>query len=78
MQPLFIIIVLITLIGAAAAALWLDARQRRIDRQVEIALSKAQSQRAPSIRRVPVESRWLLLHRMANYRAGIPYVVRPQ
>jgi tight adherence protein B len=77
MQPVFIIIDLLLLIGAATVALWLDARRRRIDRQVEIAVSTARSAIAPSIRRAPVESRWLLWHRLANYRAGIPYLVRP-
>ena len=78
MQPFLIIIVLFLLIGAAAGALLLDARQRRIDRQVEIALSTAQSESIPSIRRAPVESRWLFLHRLANYKTGISYDLRPE
>jgi tight adherence protein B len=78
MQLFLIIVVLLLLIGAAAVTLFLDARQRRIDRQVEIALSTAQSESTPSIRRAPVESRWLFLHRLANYRAGIAYDWRPE
>jgi tight adherence protein B len=78
MQPFLFIVLLLLLIGAAAVALLLDARQRRIDRQVEIALSTAQSESIPSIRRSPVESRWLFLHRLANYKTGISYDWRPQ
>lgn len=78
MQQFLVIVVLLMLIGAAAVALLLDARHRRIDRQVEIALAKAQSETTPSIRRARVESRWVFLHRLANYREGIAYAVRPQ
>ena len=56
MQQFLIIFFLLLLIGAAAMTLLLDARQRRIDRQVAIALSASQSVSAPSIRRAPVES----------------------
>ena len=77
MQQILIITVLALLIGAAAMTLFLDTRQRRIDRQVMIALSTSQSESVPSIRRAPVESRWLFFHRLANYRAGITYDLRP-
>ena len=77
MQQFLIILVLLLLIGAAAVTLLLDARQRRIDRQVAIALSTSQSASVPSIRRSQVESRWLFLHRLANYRGGITYDLRP-
>jgi len=78
MMPQFlIIIVLLLLICAAAVTLWLDARQKRIDRQLAIALPTSHSASLPSIRRLQVESRWLFLHRLANYRAGIPYDLRP-
>jgi tight adherence protein B len=72
-QNPIIIVCLVLLIGAAATVLFLDARQRRMDRQVAAALSQAQSVRTPSIRRAQVESRWLLLHRLANYKAGLAY-----
>ena len=78
MQQFLIIIVLLLLIGAAAVTLLLDARQRRIDRQVAIALSTSHSESIPSIRRAPVESRWLFFHRLANYKAGITYDWRPE
>jgi len=78
MQQYLIIIVLLLLTGAAAMTLLLDARQRRIDRQVAIALSTSQSESAPSLLRSPVESRWLFFHRLANYKAGITYDWRPE
>src|SRR5215467_9287523 len=77
-MPEFLIpIVLLLLICAAGMTLLLDARQRRIDRQLEIALPASQSATLLSIRRLQVESRWLFLHRLANYRAGIAYDLRP-
>ena len=77
MPQFLIIIVLLLLMGAAAMTLVLDARQRRIDRQVEIALPTSQAASLPSIRRLQAESRWLFLHRLANYRAGIAYDWHP-
>src|SRR5262245_10654934 len=78
MMPQFlIIIVLLLLMCAAGMTLWLDARQRRIDRQLEIALPTSHSASLPSIRRLQAESQWLFLHRLANYREGIAYDWRP-
>jgi tight adherence protein B len=77
MPEFLIIIVLLLLICAAAVTLWLDARQRRVDRQLEIALPTSQAASLPSIRRLQTESWWLFLHRLANYRAGIAYDLRP-
>jgi tight adherence protein B len=77
MPELSIIIVLLLLICAAAVTLLLDARQRRIDRQLEIALPTSQAASLPSIRRFQAESGWLFLHRLANYRAGIAYHWHP-
>jgi tight adherence protein B len=77
MQQLSIIIVLLLLISAAAVTLVLDARQRRIDRHVAIALSASKSERIPSIRRPQAESRWLWVHRLANYTPGISYAFGP-
>src|SRR6516162_11654552 len=77
-MPEFLIIIdLLLLLCAAVMTLWLDARQRRIDRQVEIALPTSQSASLPSIRRLQAESRWLFLHRLANYKAGIAYDWHP-
>jgi tight adherence protein B len=78
MMPQFlIIIVLLLLMCAAGMTLLLDARQRRIDRQLEIALPTADSASLPSIRRLEAESQWQFLHRLANYNAGIAYDLRP-
>ena len=51
MPEFLTIIVLALLICAAAMSLWLDARQRRIDRQLAIALPTSHSASLPSIRR---------------------------
>ena len=77
MSQFLIIIVLPLLICAAAMTLWLDARQRRIDRQLAIALPTSHSASLPSIRRLKAGSRWLFLHRLANYKAGIVYDWHP-
>jgi tight adherence protein B len=77
MSQILTIVLLLLLIGVAATTLFLDARQRRIDRQVAVALSVARLDSMPSIRRSPVESRWLWLHRLANYKAGITYALAP-
>jgi tight adherence protein B len=66
-----ILIILLLLICAAGITLFLDARQRRIDRQLEIALPSSHSVSLASIRRSQAESRWLLFHRLANYNAGL-------
>src|SRR6516164_645988 len=73
MPQFLIIIVLLLLICAAGMTLLLDARQRRIDRQLAIALPTSHSASLPSIRRLHAESQWLFLHRLANYKAGIAY-----
>src|SRR5215471_6093247 len=77
MPQFLIIIVLLLLLCAAAMTLWLDARQKRIDRQLAVALPTSHSGSLPSIRRLQAESRWLFLHSLANYRAGIAYDWRP-
>lgn len=76
-MPHFIMIVLTLVICAAAITLWLDARQRRMDRQLAIALPTSHSASLPSIRRLEAGSRWLFFHRLVNYRAGIAYAWRP-
>src|SRR5438445_5552613 len=72
-----IIIVLALVICGAAITLWLDARQRRIDRQLAIALPASHSASLPSIRRLEATPRWLFLHRLANYKARIAYAWHP-
>src|SRR5436190_2632715 len=78
MIPSFVInIVLGLLICAAAVSLWLDARERRINRQLAIALPTSDSANLPSIRRLQAGSRGQLLHRLANYNAEIAYAWHP-
>ena len=78
MMPQFLIIIILALvICAAAITLWLDARQRRMDRQLAIALPTSHSASLPSIRRLEAGSRWRFLHGLANYRAGIAYAWHP-
>jgi tight adherence protein B len=72
-----IIGLLLLLVCAAATTLLLDARDRRIDRQLAIALPSSHSASLPSIRRLEASSRWLFLHRLANYRSGIAYDWHP-
>jgi tight adherence protein B len=57
--------------------LLLDARQRRIDRQLGIALPTSHSASLPSIRRLQAGSRWRFLHRLTNYNAEIAYAWHP-
>ena len=71
------IIVLVLLMCAAAMTLWLGARQSRIDRNLAIALPTSDSAGLPSIRRLEAGSRWMFLHRLANYRAGTAYAWHP-
>ncbi|WFU61423.1 type II secretion system F family protein [Bradyrhizobium brasilense] len=71
------LIVLALLICATCITLWLDARQRRMDRQIEIALPMSHVAGLPSIRRAESASRWQVLERLANYLPHIVYVVHP-
>jgi tight adherence protein B len=68
---------LVLLICAAATSLWLDAGQRRIDRQVAKALPISHSVNLPSIRRLEAGSRWQFLFRIIDYKAGIAYAWHP-
>lgn len=78
MIPLSVIVlVLVLLMCAACTSLWLDARQRRIDRQVAMALPASHPASLPSIRRAETGSRSQLLSRLANYRADVPYTWHP-
>ena len=72
-----LVIVLVLLLCASVNTLWLDAGQRRLDRRLEIALPTAEAGALVSIRRAAKASRWNMLHRLANYRSEMVYVVRP-
>ncbi|NEV00851.1 type II secretion system F family protein [Bradyrhizobium uaiense] len=72
-----LIIVLVLLLCATVNTLWLDSRQRRMDRQLEIALPTAEAEALVSIRRAAQTSRWRTFHRFINYNPAMPYPVRP-
>jgi len=72
-----LIVVLVLLLCATANCLWLDARQRRMERQLEIALPMSVVATLPSIRRAARISRWDLLYAIANYRAESVYAWHP-
>jgi tight adherence protein B len=65
------------LMCAAVASLWLDARERRIDRRLAGALPKSDPANLASIRRLETGSRSQFLHRLVNYRPEIVYVLHP-
>jgi tight adherence protein B len=78
MIPPFVInITLALLLCAALLSLWLDARERRMGRQMAKALPTSDLANLPSIRRAETGSRSLFLHRLFNYRAGIVYAWSP-
>lgn len=77
MSQYLTIVVLVLLVCAAAITLWLDARQRRVDRQLAIALPTARLVSGPSIRRQQAGTRGRFLHRMANYRPETSYAWHP-
>lgn len=78
MIPTFVIItVLGLLVCAACTSLWLDGRQRRVDRQLAVALPASHSAGFLSIRRSETGARSDFLHRLANYRPQIPYALHP-
>jgi tight adherence protein B len=78
MIPLSMIItVLALLMGAACVSLWLDARQRRMERQLSIALPVSHPASLPSIRRLETGSRSQSLYRLVNYRPAVVHSWHP-
>src|SRR5258705_3558096 len=77
MSDFLTIIVLVLVICAAAMSLWLDGRERRMGRQLAIALPTSYSASLPSIRRLEAGSRLRFLHRLTNYNAEIAYAWHP-
>ncbi|MGY4406888.1 type II secretion system F family protein [Bradyrhizobium sp. USDA 3315] len=78
MIPLYVIaIVLFLTLAASAISLTLDARERRIDRQVTIAMPASRTAGMTSIRRSETGSRSQLLHSLSNYRAEVVYAWHP-
>lgn len=72
-----IVTVLALAMCAAAISLWLDARERRINRQLAIALPTSHPANLPSIRRLETGSQAQFLNRLSNYNPDIPYVLHP-
>nr|WP_249794695.1 type II secretion system F family protein [Bradyrhizobium sp. Oc8] len=72
-----IVTVLALAMCAAAISLWIDARERRIDRRLSVALPASHPVNLPSIRRLETGSGSLFLHRLANYNPEIPYIWHP-
>ncbi|MBR0690082.1 type II secretion system F family protein [Bradyrhizobium manausense] len=72
-----IAVVLVLLLCATITSLWLDARQRRINRQVAVALPASHPDSLPSIRRLEARSRWVTLQRLANFNPEITYAWHP-
>lgn len=72
-----IVTVLALAMCAAAISLWIDARERRIDRQLAIAMPASHSASLPSLRRLETGSGSVFLHRLANHNPDIPYIWHP-
>lgn len=72
-----IVAVLVLLLGAICVTMWLDAKERRMGRQIDIALPNADPASLTSIRRLETGSRVQLLHRLANYKPTITYAFHP-
>ncbi|MCK1535376.1 type II secretion system F family protein [Bradyrhizobium sp. 171] len=78
MMPEFVIVAVLALaMCAAAISLWIDARERRIDRRLSVALPASHPANLPSIRRLETGAGSLFLHRLANYNSEISYIWHP-
>ncbi|QDW36935.1 pilus assembly protein TadB [Bradyrhizobium sp. KBS0727] len=78
MIPNYVILAILgLLLCAAAVTLWLDARERRMNRQLAIALQTAPTAGWTSIRRTETGARSMLLHRLVNYNPDIVYSWHP-
>jgi len=77
-QFLIIIGILLLLICAAAMTLWLDARQKTHRSSAsDSSTNPPFGEICPPFVGYRPGSRWLFLHRLANYRAGIAYDWHP-
>ncbi|MFB6452390.1 type II secretion system F family protein [Bradyrhizobium tunisiense] len=72
-----IFIVLVLLLCATIASLWLDARERRFDRQLTAVLKNTAAESLPTIRRSGTAPRSQLIYLLANYRPGLTYSLHP-
>ncbi|WP_027525453.1 type II secretion system F family protein [Bradyrhizobium sp. Ec3.3] len=73
----WIVINLVLLMCAGATTLWLDGREKRMDRQLTTALRASSASSLPSIRRLETGSSWQLLHSLSNYRPEVVYAWHP-
>ena len=56
----------------------LDARQKRINRQLAIAMpASPTASNAPSLRRQQTHTRWQSVQRLLKYDSGVVYDIRP-
>lgn len=78
MQTQLVVILLLLVLGAGGVTLFLDARQKRVDRNVQTALPTTHADDLPTLRRQQIEARWQFLYRLVNYKSGVTYVVRPE
>ena len=72
-----IVTVLALAMCAAAVSLWIDARERRIDRQLSVAMPASHPASLPSIRRMETGSGFVFLHRLANHNPELPHLWHP-
>jgi tight adherence protein B len=73
-MELAIIVTLVLLLCWGGLTLVLDARQRRVDRHLAVALPTPTSAHdLPSLRRQQTQDKWRSLHRLLNYQPGVVY-----
>lgn len=72
-----ILVVLVLLLCAAVTTLWLDAREKRFDRQLATALKSTAGESLPTIRRSGTAPRSQLVYLLANYQPGAIYSLLP-
>lgn len=78
MIPTYVIVIVLgLLLCAAGVALWLDARELRMNRHLAIALQTETAAGLTSIRRTETGSRSMLLYRLANYSPDIVHALHP-
>jgi tight adherence protein B len=78
MIPEYVIVTVLALVVCASiTSLWLDGRERRMHRQLAVALPSSHPDSLPSIRRQETGSRSLFLHRLANYSPEMVYAWHP-
>ncbi|MFB6420504.1 MULTISPECIES: type II secretion system F family protein [Bradyrhizobium] len=72
-----ILIVLVLLLCATVASLWLDAREKRFDRQLTTVLKSTTTESLPTIRRSEAAPRSRLIYLLVDYRPELSYSLHP-